>query len=152
MTVARAKLRNRPKVEPVIAIITGGRDFAPDSRTRASAVAALDGVVAVFEGCCATGFDPYLAGLARSLRIPIHSVPALWGLQGNSAGPRRNARMVRWGQLLSEELRLRVVLIQGPGRKGTRNMVGLCREAGFEVRQVAGLLARRHNAQNRRLE
>lgn len=54
--------------------------------------------------------------------------PANWSLYRKSAGPRRNADMIRHGQP--------DLVVAFPGGPGTANMVKQAREAGIDVREV----------------
>jgi hypothetical protein len=75
----------------------------------------------------ATGADSLAHAWAVTNEIPIETYAANWRTHGRSAGPLRNARMLRVGK---PDL---VVAFQGGS--GTANMIQLAETAGIEVRQ-----------------
>ena len=127
----------REATRPII-IITGGRDFCPSVawadllRKLYSAHAAAT----VFEGE-ARGADRFAAAIARRESIPVHTVPALWDIDGRKrAGPVRNARMLRWAMLLGGEVIQPVKLFAFPGDRGTADMTARCVARGVEIVEV----------------
>lgn len=86
----------------------------------------------------ARGADRGVAAAAR-LVLPntrIEAYPADWDGQGKAAGPRRNERMLaRLIALRDDGYQCRVLAFHDDMNlgKGTRHMVGLALDAGFEV-------------------
>jgi hypothetical protein len=123
----------------IVALVTGGRTFWPTQRSLSDIVVALADVALVVEGD-ASGFDAWVRDQARARRIAVQPVPSLWGVARaqrrpvGCEGPRRNARMLRWGKELADEYKLRLVLIAGPGGTGTADMRSRC--SALDVREV----------------
>ena len=122
-----------------IAVCAGGRDYQPARSTWREASEALADVALLVEGE-ATGFDSFLRDVALRDGIPVQPVPALWalakllGLPVRSEGHKRNARALRWARELAAEYKLELVLIAGPGGRGTADMRRRC--DGLELREI----------------
>lgn len=123
-------------------LITGSRD-ADSDRWRGVFASALQatmpatGTVVLIHGD-ARGADRGVADVARRSfpQVALEAYPADWNQYGNGAGPKRNAQMLR-----------RLIGLRGTGYecrvlafhddmqlgKGTRNMVGIALDAGFDV-------------------
>src|ERR1700727_625335 len=99
----------------MIILVTGGRDYHDHEKVSAvlSALHKANPIQIVIHGG-ATGADSLAAIWAMTQGIHAASVPALWNVYGNRAGPLRNGAML----LLKPEL-----LVAFPGGRGTANMV-----------------------------
>lgn len=73
----------------------------------------------------ATGADTIAGAVARQCGLHVIEMRALWDHYGRSAGPRRNAMMLR--------LQPEVVYAYTLGGNGTRSMINLARDAGVPV-------------------
>ncbi len=69
--------------------------------------------------------------------IPVLSMPALWDVEGRSAGPKRNERMRELLWLIHRtdtgSSDLEVAVIAFPGGRGTEHMCALAKESGIRV-------------------
>lgn len=81
--------------------------------------------VIIHGGC--TGADMLAGAWARSHDIPCASYPANWK-QGKSAGPKRNAMMLREGKP--------DLVVGFPGGKDTANCLAQAENAGITVRKI----------------
>ena len=83
------------------------------------------------------GADWIAAEIGRACDWYEIAMPAQWDRDGKSAGPKRNAAMVRVLSALRDCGYECVVLAFPLGEsRGTRNCVELARKAGFEVRVI----------------
>lgn len=82
----------------------------------------------------ARGADILAGGVAFRLQFGVESYPADWERYGRSAGPIRNAQMLREGQ---PDL---VIAFHADleHSKGTKHMVGIARKAGVPVEVITG--------------
>lgn len=110
-------------------LVCGGRDYA----NIAKAYRALDAIHAkhtitlLIEGDAA-GADRLGKQWASANGVPLATYPAKWREEGNSAGPRRNARMLLDG-------RPEAAVALGGGR-GTADMVRRLNEANVPVWEI----------------
>ena len=120
-----------------IIIITGGRGFVPSPAWADLLKRLYDEhqATVVFEGE-APGVDRFAGIIARRIGIPVHTVPALWDIEGKRAGPTRNCRMLIWACVLGAELRMPVKLFAFPGGRGTADMTARCMDRGLEIVEV----------------
>lgn len=102
-------------------LVCGGRDYAD----RESVWAALDTIAptAIIEGG-ARGADELARAWAQARGVPCTTVCADWHSHGRSAGPRRNAAMLKLYPTL---------VLAFPGGRGTADMVRRALRAGIEV-------------------
>lgn len=110
-------------------LVTGGRDYKDStavSETMTAALGAL-GPFRLIEGG-ASGADLLAKLWARGEGLEVITVPADWAADGRSAGPRRNARMLR--QFPPD------LVIAFPGGKGTADMVRRAEVAGLIIWRV----------------
>lgn len=110
-------------------LVCGGRDFNDPSFIFRHLVGLHEkrGITAIIEGG-AKGVDKFAKMWAEGRGIPVASYPADWMTDGKAAGPKRNARMIRFG--------MPDLVIAFPGGKGTANMVAQARAAGIEVIEI----------------
>jgi len=112
-------------------LICGGRDFTDE----ASGFAFLDQIAAerqiavVIEGG-ARGGDAIGRAWAEARGIEVVTFFADWAGLGRKAGPIRNHAMLTDGKP--------TLVAALPGGKGTAHMVGIARETGVEVVEMAG--------------
>jgi len=127
----------------MIVIVTGGRHYAGTGL-----VEALDDLQARHPGFMifvgdATGADEVtrdwadargrgMAGADKRIWV----CPAQWDRYGKRAGPIRHRLMVSLAESWSRHLDLPAICLAAAGGRGTAHCVRLCREAGFEVREV----------------
>jgi hypothetical protein len=78
----------------------------------------------------AKGADRMAGYWARRNRIHLNIVHAEWNTHGNSAGIRRNIRMLEEGKP--------DLVVAFPGGRGTAHMVSIARKAGVEVICIDG--------------
>ena len=114
----------------MIILVCGGRSYSDLKRLYAvlNAIHAATPITRLVHGS-ASGADLLAAQWARENRVTEIGCPAEWQRFGRSAGPIRNEQM-----LIDHKPDLVVAF---PGGAGTRSMIGLAREAGVEVRQIA---------------
>jgi hypothetical protein len=107
-------------------LVCGGRDFSDYSLVR-EVLGRFEGPVELAHGG-ARGADSLAGAYAISCGWTVRSFPADWAKHGKSAGPIRNAQMLRE---FTPDL-----VVAFPGGKGTAHMVGISRKAGVEVLEV----------------
>lgn len=78
----------------------------------------------------ASGADTLAGRYGREVGIKVSGFPARWDLYAKSAGPIRNAQMLREGQ---PDL---VIAYPSASSRGTRNMIDQATKAGVEVKVV----------------
>lgn len=108
-------------------LFCGGRDFS--NRKRVSEV--FDKLLVTF--AChggARGADTLCAQEASRRGIPLVCYPANWQGEGDTAGPRRNQRML-------DEFKPELV-VAFPGGTGTADMIRRATEAGITVKRARG--------------
>jgi YspA, cpYpsA-related SLOG family len=119
-------------------LVCGSRTFTDRARLRQlidqAATQAEAGAVVLIEGG-ARGADRLAGELARERGWTHHTYPADWHTEGRSAGPRRNARMLRQGR---PDLVLAFVTTRLQDSRGTADLVRRARAAGIEVRVFEG--------------
>lgn len=100
----------------IIVLVCGGRDFDDDDALFGvlDRVHTKKGIRLVIHGA-AKGADSAAERWARATETAYLGVPARWGLDEKSAGPKRNRRMVK---LLRPD-----VVLAFPGGRGTADMV-----------------------------
>lgn len=110
-------------------IVCGGRDFASPALIWESLdrFHASHTITALMQGG-ARGVDTFARDwAAQHPEIARFVCHADWKTHGNSAGPRRNARMLTWKPDL---------VIAFPGGRGTANMVSQALQAGVRVLHI----------------
>jgi hypothetical protein len=118
----------------MIAIICGGREyrFTPQDVDLLEALP----ITMVFEGG-ATGADIEAQQWAIHAGIPHTTVRADWRPNGGpldrSAGPKRNARMLRQALDEATSRGQLLIVVAFPGGRGTANMTRKARDAGVPV-------------------
>lgn len=116
-------------------LVCGSRDWS-DRATIERALLALPAETIVVHGFC-RGADLLAGSVARSLGMTVRFYPADWEKYGRSAGPRRNAEMLRAEHLPSEPIDLCLAFHDDIERsRGTLDMVTKARGAGIEVRVI----------------
>ncbi|MEH0552542.1 SLOG family protein [Streptomyces sp. B21-101] len=118
---------------PYRILVTGSRDWDDELTVEgALAAACYQQVPAVIvHGACRTGADAIASRWTRTHRViglVEESHPALWQWHGKSAGPRRNAEMVRLGADLC------LAFIRN-GSRGASHTARLAEQAGIPVRR-----------------
>lgn len=110
-------------------IVCGGRDYPDDVRVRAVLDAGVDGqpITEIAEGG-ADGADMHAQEWAFIRGIPCQTYEADWRLYGKSAGPIRNAQMLR--EFAPD------AVIAFPGGRGTADMIRQARAAGVRVIEI----------------
>ncbi|GAB6842405.1 putative Rossmann-fold nucleotide-binding protein [Methylorubrum rhodinum] len=121
-------------------LVCGGRDldaadvwnwlerFGHQDAAEALGWPSLPRITTVIHGG-ARGADEGAAQWAESEGLRVLSFPADWKKHGKSAGPIRNARMLREGKP--------VVVLAFPGGRGTADMIRQAEAAGIPVRRIA---------------
>lgn len=107
-------------------LVCGGRDFNDEN-------VLYDALDEFHEqhniGCIihggARGADALSSKWAAARNIETFSYPADWDQYGHSAGPIRNAQMLKEGRPMA--------VIAFPGGRGTADMVGQARAAGIDI-------------------
>lgn len=123
---------------PVIAIVTGSRDWTDEATIR-RALEALPSGSTVMHGACPTGADAIANRVAADLRLSISQFPAKWKKYGKGAGPIRNRSIVYHARCDSRDWAMPVVCLAFPlpSSIGTLDMMRLCEVEGWEVRRFA---------------
>lgn len=114
---------------PFAVLVCGGRDYAD----RKHVFAVLDEIhaktpIKMLINGGANGADAHARAWAKS-RCALMTVTADWKTHGKSAGPLRNASMLKHGKP--------ALVVAFPGGRGTADMIGKARAAGVEVREIA---------------
>lgn len=119
-------------------IVCGGRTFAEQSQFNAAMDRLhyeLGGITMVIEGGCRRWdedrrplptADLFAKLWAEAKGIHVATVPALWTVNGRSAGPIRNAAMLTLQPM---------AVIAFPGGSGTASMIKMASAAGLPVHQ-----------------
>lgn len=108
-------------------IIAGGRDYIAQPGHLAEVLdilVELNPEEIVSGG--AKGGDQVGEAIARYYNIPLSVFHAAWNIFGKAAGPKRNAQMADYAD----------VLIALPGGKGTRNMINEMRKRNKPVYEI----------------
>lgn len=115
-------------------LVCGGRNFA----NRPFMADVLDnigvgiancrGITEIIHGGC-SGADTLAGDWAMDRGVALRIFPALWWLEGRSAGPKRNRAMLDY--LMKQPPERLVVCF--PGGRGTDNMRRLAEDAGVQV-------------------
>jgi hypothetical protein len=111
-------------------LVIGGRDY----RDRERCFAELDRlhaenafVVLIHGG--APGADTLADEWAKKRSIPVEVFPAEWTKLGHSAGPARNAQMLKDGKP--------TLVVAFPGGKGTHDLIRRATHKGLDVIQIS---------------
>jgi hypothetical protein len=109
-------------------LVCGGRDFQ-DEATLSAWMKCINPTMIMHGG--AAGADNLANKIANENDWPVAVFAANWDMEGRSAGPRRNERML--AQLLRESATFQVLALAMPGGTGTRDMVTRAQSAGVPV-------------------
>jgi hypothetical protein len=109
-------------------LITGGREFT-DYEVIERALLDIDQRPDVVIHGDAAGADRVAGEVAEKHGLEVWKFPAQWSRYGKSAGPRRNAQMLREGRPTH--------VLAFPGDRGTENMVKQAVKAGLPIRRIA---------------
>ena len=117
-------------------VVTGGRDFidVPLLWCRLDEAHSLVDITLLIDGASDDvtgpyiGFDYWSNQWAPARFIRTQRVHAEWRKYGQAAGPIRNQKMLADYKP--------ALLIAGPGKHGTANMMDLARKAGIEIWEV----------------
>lgn len=124
----------------MIVLVTGGRNYGEriEERERLHDALAQLRPTCVVHGY-ARGADRIARQWTSNRDILAMGFRAEWELDGKSAGPARNARMVAW---VKERLRLgeSVIVLACPGGKGTADCVRQALRAGLSVKTLDEVL------------
>lgn len=110
-------------------LVCGGRDFNDYAKVKF----VLDKVhtekkfISLIINGAASGADALSTRWALANSVPVMEFPAAWDVYGLSAGPIRNAEMLRSGRPDG--------VIAFAGGRGTANMVNLAMDAGIVVQE-----------------
>lgn len=102
-------------------LVCGGRDYS-DYVTLCRVLGRLSPRYIIHGGC--SGADKLAGQWARENKVPAKAVRAEWKRHGKSAGPRRNAEMLKENP---------DYVLAFPGGRGTRDMVAKAQAAGIPV-------------------
>jgi hypothetical protein len=123
---------------PLVLVVCGGRHYSDEG----AAFAALDKASpALVVNGQASGADSLASKWCHARGVPVLEVPALWESEGRAAGPKRNARMLRYAMTLADRLdedEMRLGVCAFPGGRGTASMVKLATDAKCRVWRPAG--------------
>lgn len=111
-------------------LVCGGRDFVDAKRVWSVLDHYLtlgDDFKCLIHGA-ARGADSLAGEWAIARSVPVLAFPADWTTHGNSAGPIRNAQMLREGAP--------TLVIAFPGGSGTRDMVSRSKRAQLPVLEI----------------
>lgn len=111
-------------------LVCGGRDYCDAKRIWSVLDHYLregDDFECLMHGA-ARGADTIAGEWATARGVQVLSFPADWNGLGNSAGPTRNAQMLREGKP--------TLVIAFPGGRGTADMTGRARRAGVPVLEI----------------
>lgn len=110
-------------------LVCGGRDFRDQSRLCAilDHYHATNPFSLLIHGA-ARGADSLAGRWAAERGIPIEAFPANWDRDGRTAGPIRNAQMLREGRP--------DVVIAFPGSRGTADMIRQAQRASVPVLEI----------------
>ena len=117
-----------------IVIVTGGRNYARQSRVNEildAAIVRLDMKLLVQGG--AKGLDTLAWKWAASREFPNRSFPADWDKHGRNAGPIRNIEMAEFALAHPDPVK---ICIAFPGGNGTADMIFAAWSRGFRIIEV----------------
>ena len=118
-------------------LVCGSRDWTNGAAIEREFKKLPTGTIIV-HGACPTGADALAEKLAMKYGFPIRRYPADWENEGKSAGPKRNARMVREEHRNGEPIALGLAFTSDLQRsRGTRDCVERARKAGIKVEVVS---------------
>jgi hypothetical protein len=126
----------------MIVICTGMRDWS-NAATIENELLCLENFHGeVFHGDCPTGADAIVKECCDRLGFAAVAFPVDWRL-GPSAGPRRNAQMVKAAKLRAAELRTKLLCLAfwDGESKGTLDTIRQATKAGIRVRIIPALIA-----------
>lgn len=125
---------------PVIAIVTGSRDWT-DVRAIEAPMLSLPTGSILFHGDCPTGADAIADSIARTIGMEVRRFPADWRRHGRRAGPLRNRGMRDAALRASSVESMPVVCLAFPlpQSKGTLDMMALCEAEGWDVRNFGSV-------------
>lgn len=106
-------------------LVTGGRHYEDEQRVileLAKFVARYGETLIVIHGDCPTGADHFANTFCETFKVPMLKWPAKWDQFGKSAGYRRNAHMLKYGQPTHG--------LVFPGGEGTAHMRKLMEDDG----------------------
>ena len=119
-------------------VITGGRDYTNKSKVREAILNELqesDGRVLFILGG-ARGVDTLADEICRERQLDFLTLMARWDKEGRqSAGPKRNSRMISQAQQLMKA-GWEGVLLSFPGGTGTKDCTEKGRAAGLRVVRI----------------
>lgn len=110
----------------MIILVCGGRNFG-DMQLLNRVLSDLMPIKLIVEGG-APGADTLARTWAASHKVHCATIPAMWNVHGNAAGPIRNTIM-----LLTKPS----LVVAFPGGRGTANMVKQARDGGIPVLEVS---------------
>lgn len=118
-------------------LVTGSRDWA-DEKAIEREFKKLPAGTIIVHGACPTGADAIADKLAMKFGFPIRRYPADWDAEGKSAGPKRNAKMVRDEHRNGEPISLGLAFTLDLQRsRGTKDCVERARKAGIKVEVIS---------------
>lgn len=123
--------------EPWAVLVTGSRKY-PDSDPIHKRLKQYDprrrGPIPILIHGAASGADEMAADYANGSGWMVIGMPAQWDRDGSSAGPKRNAEMLRVLVALGQcGYRIAVEAFPVIGSKGTRDMIDRAKSAALEV-------------------
>ena len=132
-TISRALAAEVPRVEwpgrHRVIFVCGGRGYADRKRVFEvlDLLQAQQQIGMVILGG-AQGNDALGLAWAQAWNIPVLTFSVNWDKYGRSAGPRRNAQMLKEGKP--------DLVVAFPGGRGTANMIEQARKVGVEVMEI----------------
>ncbi|MBK6854676.1 MAG: DUF2493 domain-containing protein [Burkholderiales bacterium] len=119
----------------MIVVVTGGRDYRAFHLLSAEldAINNNDGIQWLIHGS-ANGADRLAGQWAGLNDVDEIRMPARW-VEGRSAGPRRNRRMLKFASEITAPGE-RLLLLAFPGGPGTASCIREAERIGIEIRRV----------------
>lgn len=111
-------------------IAAGSRHWADPHAIRDALAPVWHPRAVLMTGACQTGADPLAEACWTAWGGRVERHPAAWRWFGHSAGPRRNAHMVRLASWLGPGVLVGWPLGESPGTRGT---IALAEDAGLKV-------------------
>ena len=123
-----------PAPKPIVAIVTGGRDYRDRDRVHLE-LETLQPAVLLEGG--AMGADQWAREWGKKKGIECWTCWPCWESHSrHAAGPIRNGHIARMGVRFDHVGTHQVVVLAFPGNRGTANMVQTCESLGLEVRRI----------------
>jgi len=126
----------REKENDLKVLVCGSREWEDKKAIEREFKALPQGTI-IIHGACPTGADALADTTAMKFGFQLRRYPADWDSHGKSAGPQRNAQMIREEHRKGEPIDLVLAFTADLERsRGTKDCVGRAKKAGIKVQVV----------------